>query len=121
MYGGAKGRRPPGLRERRHSGLRPGIAGADTLCQPLARLRAGARMPPFHTYFAGREASAPLAPLLIRADIKKLCRRESGTGSYRLFRDYRLLDDYFVGAAPYRHHVDAGCQGHFVAVRSDEG
>lgn len=32
---------------------------------------AGARMPPFHTYFAGREASAPLAPLLIHADIKK--------------------------------------------------
>ena len=57
MYGGAKGRRPPGLRERRHSGLRPGIAGADTICQPLARLRAGAGMPPFHTYFAGREAS----------------------------------------------------------------
>lgn len=59
MYGGAKGRRPPGLRERRHSGLRPGIAGADTLCQPLARLRAGAGMPPFHTYFAGREACVP--------------------------------------------------------------
>ena len=92
MYGGAKGRRPPGLRERRHSGLRPGIAGADTLCQPLARLRAGARMPPFHTYFAGREAS-PLGSAPYSCGHKKSCAGgESGTG----FGMYRGIIAYLT-------------------------
>ena len=36
-----------------YSGAKGGIY------QPLARLRAGAGMPPFHTYFAGREACVP--------------------------------------------------------------
>ena len=58
MYSGAKG--AEASRPIWNGGIpasAPGTAGADTLCQPLARLRAGAGMPPFHTYFAGREAS----------------------------------------------------------------
>ncbi len=56
MYSGAKG--AEASRPIWNGGIpasAPGTAGADTLCQPLARLRAGAGMPPFHTY------SAPLA------------------------------------------------------------
>ena len=94
----------------------PGTSGADTLCQPLARLRAGAGMPPFHTYFAGLPASPPYS-----CRHKKAMPEAGPAQAYRLFGDYRLLDDYFVGAAAYRHHVDTGGQGHFVAVSADEG
>ena len=53
MYSGAKG--AEASRPIWNGGIpasASGTAGANTLCQPLARLRAGAGMPPFHTYSA---------------------------------------------------------------------